>query len=61
MDRAEAKRFLAQFEESRARVKRLKVDAPELFPEWQSLKAAEEEFAQAKERLEHAQQRWEKL
>jgi hypothetical protein len=56
----EAKRFLEQFELSKAEVARLKLAVPELFPAWQMLKAAEEEFAQAKERLELAQKRWEK-
>lgn len=60
MSPAEAKGFLAQFDKSRAEVARLKVDMPYLFPAWQHLKAAEEEFAQAQEKLRIAQQRWEK-
>jgi hypothetical protein len=57
----DAKRFLDQFRASRAEVKRLKVEAPHLFHEWRALKAAEEDFAQAKERLALAQQRWRDL
>jgi hypothetical protein len=58
---AEARSFLAQFDEARAEVKRMKETMPYVFREWQQLKAAEETAKQANEQLERARVRWEAL
>jgi len=50
-----------QIEKARKRIRFLKLVTPEMFPEWQAMKIAQQRFDEALKELEEAKRRWKKL
>lgn len=58
MNQDERKRFMAQFEDASAQIRRLKEQTPEIFVEYAAVQRARMELEQAQRRLVAAEARW---
>jgi hypothetical protein len=61
MTETERAEFLAQFAKAKEEVRRLKIAAPYLLPEYQNMKQAEADLRRAQERFDRARRAWEEL